>query len=788
VVAWEAKQWSYLADCARHGPAARRKHNGPLIIPVSSFDPRACHEGRATIWDLRGHAPGALLKPMDFDQPIRTKFDTAFLARALGEYPDRELVTFLVCGVALKTESAPPDLVLCPHLVSLCRGVSDAAKTVNVHAARGAYGLFSRGPAIPRRALAQGLTPKTDLTDRRTTDGGGPRKKTQGVKSLNEASKEAAWVPEVKPKLDGLSNDMAVLLHAGGVLGLKLYQFTDDFKWFFNQLALHPSQWHLITFMWLTSLEEDAVLAHVMEYVLGFGLSPSSNVAQRFAEGILWLLRRRVHKDEAALRAADKDPAHQAYDAERAALGPGRDRLITARCYTDDSHFFALGVERSLSVLRHWGDITASIRVEMASFEKRQAGGVVEWLGVLTCFVLGTFVVSHAKTLKALLTLRALLGTPSTVRFRDHRKLAGLLEHIVGVIHARRLVMYSLYEPHRRLHGEPEGVVELTALGRLQVAAWISAMLATPGRHCAASLAPLGQAAAPHSDESLLRRFLAYTDAAKDGAITPCLGGCCHGFFFSVPIPVLLNDGAHNEQMQWLHLEFEKANGRLATVDQVRHAHGEINVPADFASRDRLLELHELATQLGVTPTRLEVPAGFLDVLHRFEAEFASQPALDDRSAADRARDSQFGEGRPSDCLDDGPPRLLLACEPKTTPITTPPMPRPLLASVPMLPTPSPPPRPLPPPCAQPARFFGDTSATPAATPVPSELPASSDATPVSFAKTYNSSADTTPVSSERTEATDAFATSASSATTPVPRDLSDTSDATPVSSECDKI
>jgi hypothetical protein len=77
--------------------------------------------------------------------------------------------------------------------------------------------------------------------------------------------------------------------------------------------------------------------------------------------------------------------------------------------------------------------------------------------------------------------------------------------------------------------------------------------------------------------------------------------------------------------MQWLHLEFEKANGcRLATFDQVRHAHGEINVPADFASRGRLLKLHELATQLGVTPTRLEVPAGFLDVLHHFEAEFTS--------------------------------------------------------------------------------------------------------------------------------------------------------------------
>jgi hypothetical protein len=52
--------------------------------------------------------------------------------------------------------------------------------------------------------------------------------------------------------------------------------------------------------------------------------------------------------------------------------------------------------------------------------------------------------------------------------------------------------------------------------------------------------------------------------------------------------------------MQWLHLEFEAANSRLATIDQVRHAHGEINVPADFASRDRLAELNELAAQLGV--------------------------------------------------------------------------------------------------------------------------------------------------------------------------------------------
>jgi hypothetical protein len=272
--------------------------------------------------------------------------------------------------------------------------------------------------------------------------------------------------------------------------------------------------------------------------------------------------------------------------------------------------------------------------------------------------VFGIFVVPQAKTLKALIALQALADPDATVRFREHRKLTGLLEHIVGVVHARRLVMYSLYEPHRRLLGDPEGVVRLSDFGRHQVHEWISALLSTPGRYCAAATTPTAPAAAPHSAEAMLRRYLAYTDAAKNGAKHPCFGGWCHRFFFSVPIPaglldspipqlelrgmicgvfafadvmrsyradltsdsdtsvkVLLNDGAHNEQIQWLHLEYEAANGCLATIDQVCHAHGEITVPADFSSRDRLAELTELAAQLGLSPSRIEAPSPFLDAL-----------------------------------------------------------------------------------------------------------------------------------------------------------------------------
>jgi hypothetical protein len=91
-------------------------------------------------------------------------------------------------------------------------------------------------------------------------------------------------------------------------------------------------------------------------------------------------------------------------------------------------------------------------------------------------------------------------------------------------------------------------------------------------------------------------------------------------------VKVLLNDGAHRLEMQWIHAEFLLANSSLGTADNTCHAHGEINVPADMASRGRLAELRELSAQLRVRPSRLGAPAAFLDVLHRFEAEFGTRP------------------------------------------------------------------------------------------------------------------------------------------------------------------
>ena len=141
---------------------------------------------------------------------------------------------------------------------------------------------------------------------------------------------------------------------------------------------------------------------HVTEYALGFGLRPSSSAAQRFADATMWWLRRRADKGMAGFRAADTDTAHQAFFAERATLGPGQDRLATSRCFTDDPHFADLGVDRPISALRHWGELTVMTRVEVASFEKHQAGSNAAQLDVLCSSVAGTIAAQQAKALKAI--------------------------------------------------------------------------------------------------------------------------------------------------------------------------------------------------------------------------------------------------------------------------------------------------------------------------------------------------------------------------------------------------
>ena len=263
--------------------------------------------------------------------------------------------------------------------------------------------------------------------------------------------------------------------------------------------------------------------------------------------------------------------------------------------------------------------------------------------------------------------------------WRDYRSLVGLLEHIRHAVHARRLRMYGLYGPHRLLGKrsalEPESPIKPSPHLSASAVSWIDALLHRPGAWCSESFPRVTFSASPACTPDLGRSFFCYTDAALEGAPIPSFGGWFHGFYFlyripdsllGYPIPqleflatvcavivfraligraramlvtdsetsfnVLDHDGAHSEEMQFIHVEFERAKSTSSPsgstcFDGVRHSYGEANPFADLASRGRLAELLALCRQHGFAPVVRTVPADFDDVLARFLTRFGARYA-----------------------------------------------------------------------------------------------------------------------------------------------------------------
>jgi hypothetical protein len=109
--------------------------------------------------------------------------------------------------------------------------------------------------------------------------------------------------PEVKPRIEDKACGDSILLNAGlMVFKEPIYEFTDDFADYFNQIPLAPAYYWAACFSWwfgesflgYPSLKgflstPPPPLTSVAEKRLGFGGSLSSNVAQRLSEA-MWLI------------------------------------------------------------------------------------------------------------------------------------------------------------------------------------------------------------------------------------------------------------------------------------------------------------------------------------------------------------------------------------------------------------------------------------------------------------------------------------------------------------------
>jgi len=163
----------------------------------------------------------------------------------------------------------------------------------------------------------------------------------------------------VKVRNEDQLHNMTVLGHAGPVLGQPMFVLTADAKDFFNQLRLAAWAIHHVGLLWLPLDMTHESFSFVAEYTLGFGITMASNIAQRFANGLIDIFLRAFDEADAPFLDADADtPARRAWLEKRRALslrtGRNEARLVSALMYTDDPSFTVVGVERTVRMLRVW--------------------------------------------------------------------------------------------------------------------------------------------------------------------------------------------------------------------------------------------------------------------------------------------------------------------------------------------------------------------------------------------------------------------------------------------------
>ena len=641
VHAWLTRALDQLRCIEDHPP----EHEGcellrppPLVLGQEALLPWA--QGR--VWDLTfERAPCAV--PLDMTLPIETHLNLPFLRRRLADYPDQNMVSNLLEGVRFEAD-VELQTVLVPHLISLPKGFASVRSELYRLQTLGWYRFFDHLPFWPIYLNGQGATArKLETRYRRTTECGGPRRPTTDgsgllALSINEAASirhvptwykfrhDPPWLKymqereladplewgtpsrrprEIKPTLSTVMRDLSILLAAARRLEEPLYIFGDDAKDYFNQLAIASEDWWKFGVVFIHADEISAPrsagerLFFVSERRLGFGARPSSNIAQRFSEALLHLLREDMDAAESVIP-LDARPSAERWRAARATIRRRRTtplwtsqavadeqraqmRLYVVHMYTDDPIMAVVGVERAIRLLTLWVRLTTELGLIMAIPEKRSLGTWAPWLGVLLLAGLGLVLVPKAKLLRTVHRIDELLtdGLP----FQDYRSLIGMLEFLRGIYAATGSIMYGLYQPHGSLRVQQEGPASLIRPNNFQVEQLQrhrAALINTGGAPVTVVLRR-GDGGAP---SHLAVKYVVSADAATDSE-PPGIGGFCHGLFWYVALPL--------EWLLYLHITvlelLASGLGAITLAPYLRHAQ-RIRLQSDALATPFVLSRH----------------------------------------------------------------------------------------------------------------------------------------------------------------------------------------------------
>ena len=716
---WLESALDDLAAVQEEGINAERRRPPPIAVGQSELHPWA----RNIVWDFTFER-SACGVPLDYALPIETHLNLPYIRDRLRTYPDQRLLSFLLEGVRLEADVELQG-VFVPYLTSLAKGFGAVRKELRRLHGKGWYRFFGHMPFWPMYFNGQGSTPRKyePDRDRRTTEGGGPRKDTydrSGLRalSINEAAKtyhmpmhyaryfgspdvevrrwlrakglprtpeqllsdlrlRSKWPREIKPTLADAMRNIAVLRRAAKLLGEPMYLFSDDAADYFNQLAMHPSEWPLLGIAFIRDEEEllssvdvhhgDAELFFISERRLGFGTHPASNVAQRFSDAILHLYRIDMDAADAPHLAADQRPAHIEWRAARAKVAAnanvpasGEQRLYFCLCFTDDPIIGVVGVQRAIRALRVWRRLTNDLGLIMAIPEKRTLGAWAKWLGALLLAALGLVIIPKDKLMRAAHAIRETLALRCD--WGTYRALVSMLEHCRHITRLPANTLSALYEPHRH-----RGAAD-SEDGPSEIIAPSPAMR----RQLQEQLVCLDQAGGAPITNAVLRRDLptpggvicvASADAATD-SVPAGMGGFCHGLYWYLPVKpdelrflhitvlellatgfnaitlaphllafrrvVLLSDALATPYTLSRHkphsaalrhalscLLADSTYQSVAETAEVAQLFGDGNPAADAVSRNEMARFFTLCRQLGVRPRQLDVPPAVLAIWRR---------------------------------------------------------------------------------------------------------------------------------------------------------------------------
>ena len=622
-----------------------------------------------------------MIQPQDWQEAIQPWLDAGYFMEEMPDHPDKEILSMLKTGVVYKAE-LEFHIVLLPHSPGLKDGVKpifdevvSLAKERNWY--KLCYDFLDNPPLLPERNTVRSATPRDNEPDRPRilTDGGaqdrnrtlfdevGNPVESINVASTREDSQQVKWFKEIKPMHADAMIGLSVLMYVAHEVGDTVYFFTDDATNFFNQCLLARSEYFKCeTIMY--DYRQD-MLVMVAEYCMSFGISPASNIAQRLAILITDIVKKTFDTEEEQHMQLCRDPFLNWWWQQRKELsrqtGFNEARLYVLEQYTDDPLGGVLGADRMKRFIMCWTRCTRRMRLKMAIPKKRQLGCYVKWIGA-KYHSLGLVVVPKDKRMKAMHDLLQLIH--GHLNCEGLQKLNGLLEFIAVVVMFKRNKMQGMYEPFQAGRESSRGGATLVRRSKLMIQsswAWVTSL----STGCAAPfLAALSYRQVMQCDyvplvPTGLVLHATSSDASKEGADIPGIGGFFAGLWWSLPLDwrlwqldipalelmgfainllvfadvfeqlvkheqnalvafidakaspqLLLKQGTTSwtmarvlNEVQRLHI-YKKLFPKL----WVGHTAGEGNLASDDASRGKFKELALFCSQVGMKARRVKLP------------------------------------------------------------------------------------------------------------------------------------------------------------------------------------